>query len=156
MAPRQSEWLYSGSGTGLIRRYLAPVHPGSIHKLGKMEGYYGQYVTVAAVAVAAMGMFGLMLGLARLLRPNNPTPEKLLTYECGVDPIAGNWNQPHVRYYLYALLFMVFDVEAVFIFPWAVILRQLGVFALVEGALFVGILATALLYAYRKGVLSWG
>ncbi len=121
-----------------------------------MDGYYGQYVTVAAVAAAAVGMFGLMLGVAWLLRPNNPTKEKLTTYECGVDPVGGNWNQAHVRYYLYALLFVIFDVEAVFIFPWALVLRSLGVFALVEMAVFIGILAAALLYAYRKGVLSWG
>jgi NADH-quinone oxidoreductase subunit A len=129
---------------------------GRILGFGTMESYYGQYVTVAAVAAAAVGMFGLMLGLAWLLRPNNPTAEKLLTYECGVDPVGGNWNQAHVRYYLYALLFVIFDVEAVFIFPWALVLRNLGVFALIEMAVFVGILAAALLYAYRKGVLSWG
>lgn len=121
-----------------------------------MESYYSQYVTVAAVAGAAVVMFGLMLGIARILRPHNPTAEKLLTYECGVDPFPGNWTQTHVRYYLYALLFVVFDVEAVFIYPWAVVLRQLGLFALVEMAVFIGILAAALLYAYRKGVLSWG
>ena len=121
-----------------------------------MEDFYQQYITVAAVAAAAVGMFGLMLGLAWLLRPSNSTREKLLTYECGVDPVGEDWNQAHVRYYLYALLFVVFDVEAVFIFPWAIVLRQLGVFALVEMVIFVGILAAALLYAYRKGVLSWG
>jgi NADH-quinone oxidoreductase subunit A len=150
--------------TGIYRKLCPAVlehsllEPGNVKLVGptSMEGYYSQYITVAAVAGAAVVMFALMLGLARLLRPTNPTPDKLLTYECGVDPFQGNWSQTHVRYYLYALLFVVFDVEAVFVYPWAVVLRELGLFALVEMAIFIGILAAALVYAYRKGVLSWG
>ena len=99
-------------------------------------------------------MVGLMLGLARLIRPTRPQEQKFIGYESGVDPMGG-WGQAHVRYYLYALLFVMFDVEAVFIFPWAVELDTLGVFGLVEMLIFIFLLALGLLYAWRKGVLRW-
>jgi NADH-quinone oxidoreductase subunit A len=89
-----------------------------------------------------------------LLRPDRPQAQKYITYESGVDPLGG-WGQAHVRYYLYALLFVMFDVEAVFIFPWAVRLESLGVFGLVEMTIFIVILALGLVYAWRKGVLRW-
>jgi NADH-quinone oxidoreductase subunit A len=116
--------------------------------------YFQAYFTVAVFMAAAVGMVGLMLGVGRLLRPTRPQPQKLITYESGVDPLGG-WGQAHVRYYLYALLFVMFDVEAVFIFPWAVRLEPLGVFGLVEMIVFIVILALGLLYAWRKGVLRW-
>ena len=116
--------------------------------------YFQAYFTVAVFMAAAVGMVGLMLGVGRLLRPTRPQPQKLITYESGVDPLGG-WGQAHVRYYLYALLFVMFDVEAVFIFPWAVRLESLGVFGLVEMIIFIVILALGLLYAWRKGVLRW-
>ena len=106
------------------------------------------------VIVAAMLMVGGMLGLGRLVRPNRPQSEKYITYESGSDPVGG-WGQSNVRYYVYALLFVIFDVEAVFIFPWAVNLESLGVFGLVEMVLFIAILAFGLVYAWRKGVLRW-
>ncbi|MGH8991562.1 MAG: NADH-quinone oxidoreductase subunit A [Acidimicrobiia bacterium] len=116
--------------------------------------YFQAYFTVAVFMAAAVGMVGLMLGVGRLLRPTRPQPQKLITYESGVDPLGG-WGQAHVRYYLYALLFVMFDVEAVFIFPWAIRLEPLGVFGLVEMVIFIVILALGLLYAWRKGVLRW-
>ena len=119
-----------------------------------MTTYYQTYLAVAVLAAAAAGMFGAMLGVGRLLRPNRPQDEKYIGYESGVDPLGG-WGQAHVRYYLYALLFVMFDVEAVFIFPWAIRLESLGTFALVEMVVFVVILALGLVYAWRKGVLRW-
>jgi NADH-quinone oxidoreductase subunit A len=116
--------------------------------------YFQAYFTVAVFMAAALGMVGAMLGVGRLLRPTRPQPQKLITYESGVDPLGG-WGQAHVRYYLYALLFVMFDVEAVFIFPWAVRLEALGVFGLIEMVVFIVILALGLLYAWRKGVLRW-
>src|SRR5689334_22211977 len=101
-----------------------------------------------------MLMVGAMLGLGRLIRPNRPQAEKYVTYEAGSDPVGG-WGQSNVRYYVYALLFVMFDVEAVFIFPWAVHLEALGVQALVSMIVFIGILALGLVYAWRKGVLRW-
>jgi len=116
--------------------------------------YYQTYLAVAVLAAAAAGMFGAMLGVGRLLRPNRPQDEKYITYEAGSDPVSG-FGQSNIRYYVYALLFVMFDVEAVFIFPWAIRLESLGTFALVEMVVFVVILALGLVYAWRKGVLKW-
>jgi NADH-quinone oxidoreductase subunit A len=116
--------------------------------------YYQTYLAVAVLGAAAAGMFGAMLGVGRLLRPNRPQDEKYITYEAGSDPVSG-FGQSNIRYYVYALLFVMFDVEAVFIFPWAVRLESLGAFALVEMVVFVVILALGLVYAWRKGVLRW-
>ncbi len=116
--------------------------------------YTQSYFAVAVFIAAALGMVGAMLGLGRLLRPARPQAEKYIPYESGADPVGG-FGQAHVRYYVYALLFVMFDVEAVFIFPWAVNLEALGVFGLVEMMIFIVILALGLLYAWRKGVLRW-
>ena len=87
--------------------------------------------------------------------PYQPTTAKHLTYECGVDPVGSGWNQTYIRYYVYGLLFVIFDVEAVFIFPWAIVLERLGTFGLVEMFIFIDILILGLVYAIRKGVLRW-
>jgi NADH-quinone oxidoreductase subunit A len=113
------------------------------------------YLTVAIFGFAAVAMVAAMLGAGRLLRPNRPTPDKVIAYESGVDPVGVGWLQSHIRYYIFALLFVMFDVEAVFIFPWAVRLDALGVFGLVEMVVFIVILALGLAYAWRKGVLRW-
>jgi NADH-quinone oxidoreductase subunit A len=97
----------------------------------------------------------LLLGISALIRPNNPNAEKLLTYESGVDPVGDGWSQSQIRYYVFALLFVIFDVEAVFIFPWATQLERYGMFGLVEMGIFVAILLLGLVYAWRKGVLRW-
>ena len=120
-----------------------------------MSDFLRQYLTVAIFAGAAVLMVGLMLGVGRLVRPTRPQPQKYLNYECGVDPVGSGWSQSHVRYYIFALLFVMFDVEVVFIFPWAVRLEDLGVFGLVEMAIFIVILALGLVYAWRKQVLRW-
>jgi NADH-quinone oxidoreductase subunit A len=114
-----------------------------------------QYLTVAVFSGAAVLMVGAMLGVGRLLRPVRPQPQKYLNYECGVDPVGVGWSQSQIRYYVFALLFVMFDVEAVFIFPWAVRLEALQVFGLVEMVVFIVILALGLLYAWRKRVLRW-
>ncbi len=120
-----------------------------------MSDFLRQYLTVAIFGAAAVLMVGLMLGAGRLVRPTRPQPQKYLNYECGVDPVGSGWSQSHVRYYIYALLFVMFDVEAVFIFPWAVRLDAMAVFGLVEMVIFIAVLALGLLYAWRKGVLRW-
>ena len=102
-----------------------------------------------------MVMVGGMLGLGRLIRPTRPQSQKYINYECGVDPVGQGWSQSQIRYYVFALLFVMFDVEAVFIFPWAVRLESLSAFGLAEMAVFIVILALGLLYAWRKGVLRW-
>jgi NADH-quinone oxidoreductase subunit A len=116
--------------------------------------FYRQYLAVAVLIGAAMLMVGAMLGLGRLLRPDRPQEEKFISYEAGSDPI-GVFGQSNVRYYVYALLFVMFDVEAVFIFPWAVRLDSLGLFGLLEMLVFIVLLTLGLVYAWRKGVLRW-
>ncbi|QWZ10625.1 NADH-quinone oxidoreductase subunit A [Nocardioides panacis] len=91
----------------------------------------------------------------RLLRPTHHTPEKLLTYECGVDPVGEGWAQSHIRYYVYAYLYVIFAVDAVFLFPWATVFAGLGWVSVGEMAVFIGFLAVGLVYAWRKGVLVW-
>ena len=120
-----------------------------------MSDFLRQYLTVAIFGGAAVLMVGAMLGMGRLLRPTRPQTGKYINYECGVDPVGVGWSQSQIRYYVFALLFVMFDVEAVFIFPWAIRLEQLAVFGLVEMGIFVVILALGLLYAWRKGVLRW-
>ena len=123
--------------------------------LGVVSEFLRQYLVVAVFAAAALAMVGAMLGAGGLIRPTRPQPQKYLTYESGVDPAGEGWAQSHVRYYIYALLFVLFDVEAVFIFPWATRLEVYQGFGLVEMAAFILILALGLVYAWRKGVLRW-
>ncbi len=114
-----------------------------------------QYLTVAIFAVVGVGLGAGLLGLGRIFRPVRPQEQKYLVYESGVDPVGTGWSQSQIRYYIYALLFVMFDVEAVFIFPWATQLEVYGTFGLIEMLIFVGILALGLLYAWRKKVLQW-
>jgi NADH-quinone oxidoreductase subunit A len=119
------------------------------------EGYFGQYATIGVFALVGVALVFVTLQLARLVRPNVPHPEKYTTYESGIDPIGSGWQHTNVRYYIFALLFVVFDVEAVFLFPWAIVFERLGTQAFVEMVIFIAILALALLYAIKKGVLEW-
>jgi NADH-quinone oxidoreductase subunit A len=120
----------------------------------------GDYTPVAVFVVLGIGFVVMVLGISSLLRPHNPRPEKLTTYECGERPIGQAWSQFNVRYYIFALMFVVFDVETVFLFPWALRLgwfarNGLGMFVFVEMMVFIWILVLGLAYAWRKGVLKW-
>jgi len=117
--------------------------------------YYESYGVALAVTLAGVALVAVAFLAARLLSPHRPFPAKLTTYECGIDPVGGGWAQSQVRYYIFAFLFVIFDVESAFLFPWAVVFEGLGYAAVVEMAIFIGILAVGLLYAYRKGVLRW-
>jgi NADH-quinone oxidoreductase subunit A len=130
-------------------------HPVHETQAGVVTEYFQDYITVGAFAALGAILVVGMLGVASLLRPDNPSRAKYLTYECGVDPVGDGWAQTNVRYYLYGLLFVIFDVEAIFIFPWAIKLEDLGVFGLVEMLVFIAILVMGLVYAIRKGVLRW-
>jgi len=115
-----------------------------------------QYLTVALMGGLALALIGILLGVVgRILRPDRPQEQKYLTYESGVDPVGSGWTQSQVRYYIFAVLFVMFDVEAVFIFPWAIQLETFGTFGLVEMIVFILILALGLAYAWRKKVLRW-
>ncbi len=95
------------------------------------------------------------IGAAAVLRPRKPNPLKQATYECGIETVGESWIQFKVQYYIFALVFLVFDVETVFLFPWAVKLGQLGLFAVLEGIVFITILIVGLVYTWRKGMLEW-
>ena len=122
----------------------------------ELSEYYRQYLSVGVFALASIVMVGAMLGVGMLLRPTRPQPEKYITYESGSDPF-GTFGQQNVRYYIYALMFVIFDVEAVFVFPWALNAEhsQLGWFGFVEIFVFVAILVAGLAYLWRKGLLKW-
>jgi NADH:ubiquinone oxidoreductase subunit 3 (subunit A) len=95
------------------------------------------------------------IGVAWILGPKKANSIKQTTYECGIETVGESWVQFKAQYYIFALVFLVFDVETVFLFPWAVKLGQLGLFAVVEGIIFILILIAGLVYTWRKGMLEW-
>ncbi len=117
-------------------------------------GYIGLLLIVAILFPFGAIAFSTILGLLRV-RPNNPNPIKNSTYECGVDPIGDSWTQFNFRYYLYALMFVVFSVETVFLYPWAVAFKKLALFGFVEVAIFIAILVVGFVYAWKKKALEW-
>jgi NADH-quinone oxidoreductase subunit A len=119
------------------------------------EGYFGQYITIGIFAVIGGILVGGTLLLSKLVRPEVPRTEKLTTYESGIDPIGTGWTQANVRYYIFALMFVIFDVEAVFLFPWALVFERLGTQALIAMAIFIIIPTLDLVYAIKKGALRW-
>jgi NADH-quinone oxidoreductase subunit A len=120
-----------------------------------VKGYYLNYGVIAVLLALAAG-FGLMtFGVWWLLRPKRPTRQKLLAYECGIDAVGETWVQPNIRYYIFAFLFVIFDVEAAFLFPWALVYQRIGLYAVVEMILFIAILAFGLVYAWGRRLLEW-
>jgi NADH:ubiquinone oxidoreductase subunit 3 (subunit A) len=113
------------------------------------------YAGVLAFIVVALGFLVVNLIAWKVLRPSRFSEEKLTTYECGENPTGSAWVQFNIRFYVFALIFIIFDVEAVFLLPWAVVFRDLGMIAFVEGLVFIGILVVALAYVWRKGDLEW-
>ncbi|MCS7252188.1 MAG: NADH-quinone oxidoreductase subunit A [Thermoflexus sp.] len=110
---------------------------------------------VGLYLLLSFALLGVVLLLWWFLRPKKPNPLKLETYECGVQTVGDAWIQFRAQYYIFALIFVLFDVEAVFLFPWAVAYNQLGLYAVIEMALFLLLLLGGLLYAWRKGALEW-
>ena len=113
------------------------------------------YLPMIIFTLVGFGFVGAALVIARLGRPSAPTPEKMETYECGVPPVGNAWQQFNAHYYLYALLFVVFDVEAAFLYPWALAFRKVGAYAVAEMLIFVVLLGAGLAYAWRRGALQW-
>ena len=125
-----------------------------------LDDYFRQYGLVAIFAVVALIVPVSMLMLSWLaskvrMRPQKPDPVKQDIYECGMQSIGGKWGQFNFRYYMYALLFVIFDVSVIFIYPWAVRFNQLPLFALIVMMVFILILAVGWLYAWRKQDLEW-
>jgi NADH:ubiquinone oxidoreductase subunit 3 (subunit A) len=104
--------------------------------------------------IAVIVPFAAIL-IARIIGPRKPNPIKQSTYECGMETVGDSWVQFKAQYYVFALIFLVFDVETVFLFPWAISLNALPMFAVVEGVIFILILVAGLVYTWRKGMLEW-
>jgi NADH-quinone oxidoreductase subunit A len=124
-----------------------------------VDTYLGSYATLGLLLIVGVLAFVGAFSANRLLRPAQPAepPGKRETYECGLDPVGGDWAQAQIRYYVYAYLYVLFAVESVFLFPWAVIFDRpgFGGVTVAEMAIFVAVLALGILYAWRKRVLRW-
>ena len=111
--------------------------------------FYEQYGTLAILVVVGSVLYAVIMTVNRIMRPSLPSPGKLSTYECGVDPVGTGWSQMNIRYYVFAFLFVIFDVEAIFLFPWALVFERLGTQAFVEMVIFIGIFAPLAVWRYR-------
>ena len=119
------------------------------------SGFLASHASILAFLAVAVGFLAFNLILWWVIRPSRFSEEKLTTYECGENPTGSAWIQFNIRFYVFALIFIVFDVEAVFLLPWAVVFKQLGLLAFMEGLVFIFILVVALAYVWRKGDLEW-
>ncbi|MBI4470903.1 MAG: NADH-quinone oxidoreductase subunit A [Acidobacteria bacterium] len=115
---------------------------------------YG-YLPIIVVLTIAMIIPAAGLFVGKLIRPSKPEAAKLLPYECGIEPVGDARERFSVRYYMVAMLFLIFDVETIFLFPWAVVYDQLAIFGLIEILIFIAILVVGYYYAWRKGALEW-
>ena len=120
-----------------------------------VETYAATWSPVIVGILIGIVFIASTLGVANLLAPRIRTRTKETVYECGMVPIGQGWNQMNLRYYLYAILFLIFEIEAVFLFPWAVVNRKLGPVVFFEVMLFLGMLLFGLVYAWKKGMLRW-
>ena len=114
-----------------------------------------EYIPVLMFVIVAIGFAGVTLGLSQIIMPRRFNAKKLAPYECGVEPVGSARNRFHVKFYLVALLFILFDIEAVFLYPWAVTFRQLGLYGLIEMGLFILILFVGYVYLLGKRALEW-
>jgi NADH-quinone oxidoreductase subunit A len=115
------------------------------------------YTVVAGVVLVGLALFAAAMGARALVAPRAPTRAKLTTYESGVDPVGQGWAQSQIRYFVYAFLYVIFAVDAVYLFPWALVVRSsdLGLASLVEIAVFIGVVLIGLAHAARRGLLRW-
>ncbi len=111
--------------------------------------------SVLMFMITSLLIIGFTLLLAKAVRRDNPTEEKLTTYECGEEPIGNPWIQFNIRFNVVALIFLIFEVEIVFLYPWATVFKEMGMFTFVEMMIFIGILLVGYAYAWVKGDLSW-
>lgn len=119
------------------------------------EAYLTNWLYIGLFIAAGGALVALILVFSKLVNPEHLTPQKLAPYECGIPPVGRPWSPFAVRYFVFGLLFLVFDVEAIFLFPWAIVFRSLGRAGFIEMALFVAVLGFGLVYAWRKGALEW-
>ena len=117
--------------------------------------YINSYLIIFIFLMIGLLLPMIALTLGKMLRPHKPEENKLKPYESGIEPFHDSRVRIQIHYYMFALLFVIFDLETVFLYPWAVAYRTLGIFALIEMLIFVGLLFLGLIYAWKKGVLKW-
>ena len=137
------------------RRYYSTSRGFQGKEEGAQEALPQNYVPIFIFVAVVGTLIPITLLLTRLVRPSNPQREKLLPYECGIDPVDRARGRYTVRYYIVAILFVVFDVETIFLFPWAVKFKALGMFGLIEMLVFLGILVVGYVWVWKKGALEW-
>jgi NADH-quinone oxidoreductase subunit A len=120
------------------------------------DNYFAQYLPLLIHLVVVCGLAGAIVTLSWIIGYRKPTRAKMSPYECGMDPVGDARERFSVKFYLVAMLFILFDVEAVFLYPWAVILRDLKVFGFGEMLVYIGIVLVGFFYVWKKGVLDWG
>ena len=117
-----------------------------------MQGWLSIFIMI----LVGLGFGGIMVGLGVLLGPSKPSPEKLAPYECGMPPVGDARERQSVKFYLVAMIFLLFDIEVAFLYPWAMALRDLGWAGFVQVVLFMTLLLAGYIYVWRKGALDWG
>ena len=120
------------------------------------DNYFARYLPILIQACFALGLAGGMVVLSWLIGRHRPTARKLMPYECGMMPVGDARERFSVKFYLVAMLFILFDVEAVFLYPWAILLRELRMFGFWEMLVYIGIVLVGFFYVWKKGVLDWG
>ena len=117
--------------------------------------YFDNYFPILLFVFVALAFGVVTLVISHLVQPKYPEPEKLSTYECGSEPFSDARMPFPVRYYIFAMLFVIFDIEVIFLYPWAVVFSQIGIIGLIEMLIFIGLFVVAYVYAWRKGALEW-
>ena len=118
-------------------------------------GYAVDWTAIVLAVVVGVAALGAMLGVAAVIAPRRPSAAKSIPYESGIEPTPLNWTQFNIRYYVFAILFLIFDVEAVFLFPWALVFLETATYVFYAMILFIAVLLFGVGYAWRKGVLEW-
>ncbi len=113
------------------------------------------YLPIFIFSMVAVGFVLLIIFLSAIIGKKKVTPQKMIPYECGMDPVGAARKPFSVKFYIIAMLFIIFDIEAVFLYPWAVIFREIKVFGLIEMAIFIAILLVGYIYIWKKGALEW-
>jgi len=122
---------------------------------GLLLNYLIKFFPIVLFIVVAVGFGVACLVVSYFVQPRYPEPEKLSVYECGAEPFSDARMPFPVRYYVFAMLFVIFDIEVIFLYPWAVVFRDIGIIGLVEMLVFIGLFVVAYVYAWRKGALEW-
>jgi NADH-quinone oxidoreductase subunit A len=132
-----------------------PCEAQAMSDLDPLLEYLAKFFPILLFIFVALAVGVLTLVISYFVQPRYPEPEKLSTYECGAEPFSDARMPFPVRYYIFAMLFVIFDIEVIFLYPWAVVFRKIGLIGLIEMMIFIGLFLVAYVYAWRKGALEW-